>query len=122
MPFELGLAVAKATGSRGRHQWFLCESTPHRLNKSLSDLDGTDPYIHGNKSEGVLRILMNALVRLRNPPSMAELKTIYREVRIAASKLKNEFGGAPLFEARASKELVFLANDIVTKFRGKHLT
>jgi hypothetical protein len=122
MPFELGLAVAKATGSRSRHQWFLCESTPHRLNKSLSDLDGTDPYIHGNRSEGVLRILMNALVRLRNPPTLAELKTIYREVRIAASKLKNEFGGAPLFEARAFRELVFLANDIVTKFRGKDLT
>ena len=117
MPFELGLAVAKAAEAGSRHAWFLFESAPHRLNESLSDLDGTDPYIHENKAEGVLRGLMNALVRRRNPPTFSELKSIYREVRAAASELKRELGGASLFEARAFKELVFLANDIVARAR-----
>jgi hypothetical protein len=110
MPFELGLAVAEAAGTRRDHRWFVFEAEPHRLNKSLSDLDGTDPYIHGNKPEGVLRALRNVLVQYRNPPTLSELKSIFRELRTAASKLKKELGDAPLFEARAFKELVFLAN------------
>jgi hypothetical protein len=118
MPFELGLAVAKAEGLRGhQHRWFVFESKPHRLNKSLSDLDGTDPYIHGNKPEGVLRALMNALVQRRDPPTLPELNSIFRELRAAASKLKKDLGDAPLFEARAFKELVFLANDIISRGR-----
>lgn len=121
MPFELGLAVAKAAGPRNQHDWFLFESTPHRLNKSLSDLDGTDPYIHGNKAEGVLRALMNALVRHRNPPTFLELNSIYRQVLTAVIKLKKRLGGAPLFEARAFRDLVVLSNDIVARVRGKGL-
>ena len=42
MPFELGLAVAKAHKVRN-HRWFVFESESHRINKSLSDLGGTDP-------------------------------------------------------------------------------
>jgi hypothetical protein len=44
MPFELGLAVAWAQ-AHPQHKWFVFESVRRRLNKSLSDLDGTDPYI-----------------------------------------------------------------------------
>lgn len=115
MPFELGLAVAKAEAARSHHRWFLFESEPHRLNKSLSDLDGTDPYIHANKPTGVLRALMNALVQHRAPVTMPGLESVYREVRIAASKLKKELRGAPLFEASAFKNLVILTNDIASR-------
>jgi hypothetical protein len=118
MPFELGLAVAKAEAVGSHHRWFLFESQPHRLNKSLSDLDGTDPYIHGDRPIGVLRALMNALVQHRVPVTLPELESVYREVRVAASKLKKELRGAPLFEARAFKNLVLLANDIVARARG----
>lgn len=90
----------------------------NRLNKSLSDLDGTDPYIHDGKPEGVLRALTNALVRRRDSPTLSELIDMYREVRAAASKLKQELGGAPLFEARAFKELVFFANRLGSQDRG----
>ena len=55
MPFELGLSVTWATLYPRRHTWFVCESTPRRLQKSLSDLDGTDPKIHGGTAEGVIR-------------------------------------------------------------------
>jgi hypothetical protein len=116
MPFELGLAVAKAEAMRSHHRWFLFESKPHRLNKSLSDLDGTDPYIHANEPVGVLRALMNALVQHRDPVTLPELESVYREVRAAASKLKRELRGAPLFEARAFKNLVLIANDISSRF------
>ena len=43
MPFELGLAVALASYRPRDHEWFVFEANAHRLKKSLSDLDGTDP-------------------------------------------------------------------------------
>lgn len=118
MPFELGLAVAWCSvAGRGVQEWFLFESKPHRLSKSLSDLNGTDRYIHNGEPEGVLRELTNALVRERDSPSLVELKAIYNEVRRAASRLKRTLGGASLFEARAFRELVVLAIDICTARR-----
>jgi hypothetical protein len=47
MPFELGLSVAlEGTARIGTRGWFVCESRNYRLAKSLSDLNGTDPFIH----------------------------------------------------------------------------
>jgi hypothetical protein len=117
MPFELGLAVAWSVSRRGVQKLFLFESKPHRLSKSLSDLNGTDPYIHNGEPEGVLRELTNALVRERDSPSLDELKAIYNEVRRAASRLKRTLGGASLFEARPFRDLVVLAIDICTARR-----
>jgi hypothetical protein len=43
MPFELGLAVGYHTRRANReHTWFVFETKPWRLQKSLSDLNGTD--------------------------------------------------------------------------------
>lgn len=68
MPFELGLAVDWSLCAGSRHQWFVFESRPHRLSKSLSDLNGTDPYIHEGTVHGVLRGLMNVLTRTTHRP------------------------------------------------------
>jgi hypothetical protein len=117
MPFEVGLAVARSRDQRSSHEWFLFESKAHRLSKSLSDLNGTDPYIHNGQPEDVLRELTNALVRRRNSPSLEQLKEIYKRVRIAASKLKQNRDGASVFEARSFQELVALATDICAAYR-----
>jgi len=45
MPFELGLTIALQRSEIPRHSWIVLESRPHRLLKSLSDLNGTDPFI-----------------------------------------------------------------------------
>jgi hypothetical protein len=71
-------------------------------------LDGTDPYVHGGKPEGVLRELSNALYRGKNNPTVEELREIYNDLRGAASKLKREDGGS-LFAARPFRELVVVA-------------
>ena len=64
MPFELGLAVgwSKSAG-RNEQVWFVLEAVDRRILKSLSDLSGTDVYVHGGHVRGVLRALSNALVR-----------------------------------------------------------
>lgn len=45
LPFELGLVVG-LQASLARHQWVVCETRANRFEKSLSDLKGTDAYIH----------------------------------------------------------------------------
>src|SRR5260370_32904859 len=45
--------------------WVVFESVKRRLPKSLSDLDGTDPLIHGGTVRGVFRGLSNAFVNSR---------------------------------------------------------
>lgn len=76
MPFELGLAVAwreieKERLFAGREprdereqarlpQFRVFESVEHRHRHSLSDLGGSDAYIHGGTPKGLLEQLLNA--------------------------------------------------------------
>jgi hypothetical protein len=39
---------------RPAHQWFLFEAKPFRVQRTLSDLGGTDAYIHAESSRGLL--------------------------------------------------------------------
>jgi len=59
MPFEVGLAVATARW-RPAHQWFLLEARPYRVQQTLSDLGGTDAYIHGDGPRQLLIALTDA--------------------------------------------------------------
>ena len=111
MPFELGLAVDWSLDASPRHEWFVFESKANRLQKSLSDLNGTDPYIHGDKAPGVLHGLMNALTRQNRRPGFAELDSIYRALHEAAHKIRLE-GGHSLFEARPFQDLSVLAREL----------
>ncbi|MGA8764580.1 MAG: hypothetical protein WB562_17055 [Candidatus Sulfotelmatobacter sp.] len=70
MPFELGLTVALEKTAHPGHSWIVCETVRRRINKSLSDLDGTDPYIHGGTIAGVFREMGNAFVGSRRQPTV----------------------------------------------------
>jgi hypothetical protein len=104
MPFELGLAIASS--GIFRHDWFVFEARPHRLTKSLSDLNGTDPHIHGAHPDGVLHALANALVRRRHRPTMGQLRDVYEDVCRAAATIRRDLRTDGLFEARAFDELL----------------
>ena len=109
MPFELGLIVGAARAANWKHDWFVFEAKRNRLLKSLSDLNGTEPYIHGAKPLGVLRQLANALPRTQQRPTLDDLKKVHRDIREAAPKIKREWG--TLFDTRPFGELVFVGTD-----------
>jgi len=67
MPLELGMTITWQNLHPSRHTWFVWESEPYRLQRSASDLNGTDPNIHNGTAEGVLRELRNAFRRDRMP-------------------------------------------------------
>lgn len=109
MPFELGLSVAWAKLNPGSHDWFLFETLPYRAQKSLSDLNGTDPNIHGGTIEGVMRELCNAFVREGSRPQVPEMMKTYRAVSRQEAEILAGAGAKTLFEARAFAELSFAA-------------
>jgi hypothetical protein len=115
MPFELGLAVAWTKIADKTHRWFVLEEVPHRLTKSLSDLNGTDPLIHHGNPEGVLKALSNALYRNAKSPNFVQLKTIYQDLTAAASKFSSESSVGSVFEAQAFKSLVLAAQSSAQK-------
>lgn len=110
MPFELGLAVgwAKSTGHNDQ-VWFVLEAVNRRIQKSLSDLNGTDVYVHDGNVKGVLRELSNTLARNANRPTFAQMIAVYRKLRKAVPNIMTTRGASSVFEASVFKDLVFLA-------------
>lgn len=110
MPCELGLAIAWKVLNPSRHTWFVFEAKARRLQKSLSDLDGTDPNIHGATVTGIMSQLCNAFVRPGGvSPQVPEMMRTYRRiVRQLDGVLKNA-GTQNLYQARVFSDLCFLA-------------
>ena len=117
MPFELGLAVSPRHGMR--HEWFVFEAHRHRLTKSLSDLNGTDPHVHDGDPHRLLRALTNALVRRRHRPTAAQLDGVYEDVRRMACRLRHGLRTDSLYEARAFDQLVMAGRMSAERRRGR---
>ena len=117
MPFELGLAVAWAQANP-QHKWFVFESMRRRLNKSLSDLDGTDPYIHGGTVRGVMREVCNAFVSPVQQPTVPQMMKMYRELSRNAPEVMRKAGAHSMFTARVFSDLCLGAAALRTKYVG----
>jgi hypothetical protein len=111
-PFELGLTVAWAKLHPNLHTWFVCETERYRVDRSLSDLGGTDPNIHDGTVSGVMRELCNAFVR-RNSPRPTQMVKSYRMVARRKEAIMSDAGADSLFEARVFEDLVFAAKALV---------
>jgi hypothetical protein len=107
MPFELGLTVGI---SRANHAWIVCETQRHRVKKSLSDLDGTDVYVHDGTVRGVLRELCNAFVRTRRQPTVKQMLQIYRILRSRFAGILHAAGASDPYNARVFRDLCVLAS------------
>lgn len=112
MPFELGLAVAWQKLRPRDHTWFVFEAVPRRAEKSLSDLSGTDIYIHKGMVRGVFTELCNAFVRLKFQPTARGMEDIYLRLKELLPKLQDQSGAASPFEARIFRDLVVTARTL----------
>lgn len=110
MPFELGLTVALESIGRQDHDWVVRETIPRRIQKSLSDLDGTDAYTHGGTIRGVFREMGNAFVGTKHQPTVEKMAQIYRVLRTQLHPILKDSGATGPFTARVFKELCVLAS------------
>lgn len=109
MAFELGLAVALSRTPGVKHEWFVFDTVPYRLDKALSDLGGIRPRIHDRTPASVLRAVMNSLGRRRHQPTLENLLDVYAEVAHVARQIKATYSN-DLFETKPFNDLVFVAN------------
>jgi hypothetical protein len=121
MPFELGLCLAWQRIGTGDHVWFVFEAKSHRLSKSLSDLNGTDPYIHGGRVNGVFRELCNAFVRPGLQPSVPQLRKIYRKLKENVPRILDIAGAQSVFQARVFQDLCVFASKAADEFVGGNI-
>ncbi|HEV2416475.1 MAG TPA: hypothetical protein VGX94_01590 [Terriglobia bacterium] len=112
MPFELGLMVGWDKLHPQEHTWFVFEAKERRLLKSLSDLAGTDVYIHDGQPRGLFRQLSNALVRSEYPPTVEQMVIVRRGLQAALPSIRKRAGARSAFEARVFAELVVTARTL----------
>lgn len=115
MPFELGLAVSWQKLKRANHTWFVFEAIAKRAEKSLSDLSGTDVYIHNGNARGVFTQLCNAFVRLKSQPTTQEMAQTYLDLRDLLPRLQKQTGAASPFEARIFQDLALAARKLTQR-------
>lgn len=113
MPFELGLTLGLNRSFLSTPSWIVLESTPFRLKKSLTDLDGTDPCIHNGTVMGLFRELGNTFVRSYKQPSVPEMMRVYRILRTNLKVILRRAGAQDPFTARVFRDLSVLASAVV---------
>ena len=101
MPFELGLAVAWQRFKEPSHTWCVFESRSRRAGKSLSDLSGTDVYVHDGTPTGVFRELCNALVLADHQPTVAQMAAIYRGLRRGLPGIMRNAGARSVLDRKS---------------------
>jgi hypothetical protein len=116
MPFELGLSVACNRLVRDhQRQWFVCESATHRLQKSLSDLNGIDPRIHNGKVGDVFVELRNMFVKPFRQPAVQEMWAIYRDLRKSLPRILKQAGAESVFSPSIFRDLSVVAYESAAK-------
>ena len=109
MPFELGLAVALARARGRRDTWLVCESRDYRAQKSLSDINGTDIYVHDGTVAGVFREMCQAFVRRRQQPTVTQMWQVYGVLRKALKPILRDAGAHDVYSARVFQDLCVMA-------------
>ena len=115
MPFELGLAVAMQKWKQPKHDWYVFEERRHRIAKSLSDLNGTEVYIHNGTPVGLLREMSNIFVRQKHQPTVSTLVNLHRDLTKWVPALKRNLKTKTVFESRPFRDIVLYA-----QARAKH--
>jgi hypothetical protein len=108
MPLELGMTIAWQQLDPSRHDWFVWESESYRLQRSASDLNGTDPYIHDGTADGILRELRNAFPRDKMP-SVPDILGVYRFVHTQLHAILLKHGTSNPYSRSVFIELCWLS-------------
>jgi hypothetical protein len=115
MPLELGMTITWQILNSDQHTWFVFESEQYRLQKSASDLNGTDPYIHDGTPQGVFRELRSAFPRDKMP-SVPQMLIVYGLVDSALNSIFVANGTRNLYARSVFKELCRLSFSLTSHF------
>jgi hypothetical protein len=118
MAFELGLVLGLEKTERKTHTWFLFADRRANLERSLSDLEGTDAYFHGGRVRGVFRELGNAFVRSRRQPTVEEMRQVFDGLQMGLPRIQRSAGSRSPFTARVFNDLRVLAGALTARLKN----
>ena len=104
MPFELGIAFALRRIDR--HQFILLEAKRHRLQKTLSDLNGIDPGIHGGTVIGMVSCVLSGLAKPTRNPDPHQIERIRRQLWKTVPVLKRRHHRTTIYSRAVFGDLV----------------
>lgn len=115
MPFELGIAYSLARNQP--HHFFVLEERSHRLQATLSDLNGHDPHIHGGTQEGILRCILDCFGMPGRTPPFPQLLSLTSRLRRTALEMQRELGIRDPFHPFMFRQLVGAAAKLAQEER-----
>ena len=80
------------------------ESRARRIQKSLSDLNGTDIRIHNGKIPGIFRELRNVFSR-RRQPTVQQMMRIYEDLQATLPAILRRSASNTIYTASVFKDL-----------------
>jgi hypothetical protein len=92
-----------------QHSFFLFEERAHRLQVSLSDLNGYDPHVHHGTQTGILTSLRDCFGTVGGSPSSSELRSLTRRLSLATRELQREQHLPDLFRRDIFRQTVQIA-------------
>jgi len=87
----------------------------------LSDLNGTDVYVHGGTPSGVFRELLSAFVRHHNQPTVHQMTVIFEALQGNLGPILRETGATSLFQASVFRRLSVYASALADELLKKSL-
>jgi hypothetical protein len=114
MPFELGIAFTLSR-VKGVHHFAVLEAERYRLLKTLSDMNGIDPGIHGGTMTGVISCILSGLGESHGNPSPEGVGRICRGVWKTVPALKRKHGRSTIYFRAIFYELVEVAIKLTEK-------
>jgi hypothetical protein len=116
MPFELGLAAALALRKGSRHQFRLLEARPNRIQRSLSDLNGYEAFIHRGRPDGVFNAVSDIFTQLR-PFPIGDLHGFRKVHRALTAFADQQYRRATLYTPDRFSQVVIAATALVGRYR-----
>ncbi len=105
MPFELGIAFALRRLERN-HKFLLLEAKRHRLQKTLSDLNGIDPAIHSGTTAGIISCILSSLGEPFGNPDPRSVESVRRQLAKVVPILKTHHGRDNVYSRAIFRDLV----------------
>ena len=109
MAFELALAIGHQRTHPDEHTWCVFETRRGRIERTLSDLNGSDIFIHQGKPARLFSELNNAFVFSLRQPSMTEMRRLLARLKEGLPAILKRSGSRTPFTARVFADLRVLA-------------
>jgi len=114
MPFELGIAFALSR-LQARHKFIMLEAKRHRLQRTLSDMNGIDPLIHSGKAGHTISCVLSHLGKTRGNPPVQQVQRLYQVLWKVVPSFKSTHARTNIYSRGIFGELVDGATRLAEK-------